>query len=316
MSKRREVQNRLSMLDEIDGIMVAMKNLALLEARKLETFLATQRRAVSGIEAAAQDFLNFYPQAAAHTGDMRQLLLVIGSERGFCGDFNETLLEPIALAMRREGTLLVAVGRRLAAKLQDDKRIAAFDETTSHSTDKTTSHSTRSANNTDQVAGYRLPKSVSRVAGYIEGPSVAEEVQATLVRLAKVLGGLQQRPEAAWRLSALYHDDESGEPRIRQLLPLAAPTGKPAYPRAPLLNLEPAQFLSQLTDQYFYAALHEVFYASLMAENRKRLEHMDSAIRRLEKDEAKLRLRYNALRQEEIIEEIEIIMLSAEALSD
>ncbi len=275
MSKRREVQNRLSMLDEIDGIMVAMKNLALLEAHKLAAFLATQRRAVTGIETVAQDFLSFYPQAPAHTDDMQQLLLVIGSERGFCGDFNETLLEPIDLAAQREGTLLVAVGRRLAAKLQDDKRIAAF----------------------------------------VEGPSVAEEVQATLVRLAKVLGELQQRPEVAWRLSALYHDDESGEPRMRQLLPLAAPTGKSAYSHAPLLNLEPAQLYSQFTGQYFFAVLHEVFYASLMAENRKRLEHMDSAIRRLEKDEAKLRLRYNALRQEEIIEEIEIIMLSAEALS-
>ncbi len=275
MGKRREVQNRLSMLDEIDGIMVAMKNLALLEAHKLAAFLATQRRAVTGIETAAQDFLSFYPQTLARTEGARHLLLVIGSERGFCGDFNETLLQPIALAARREGTLLVAVGRRLAAKLQDDTRIAAF----------------------------------------VEGPSVAEEVQATLVRLAKVLGELQQRPEVAWRLSALYHDDESGEPRTRQLLPLAAPTGKNVHSHAPLLNLEPARFQSQLTDQYFYAALHEVFYASLMAENRKRLEHMDNAIRRLEKDEAKLRLRYNALRQEEIIEEIEIIMLSAEALS-
>lgn len=269
------MKNRLAMLNEIDGIMVAMKNLALLEARKLEAFLATQRRAVTGIETAAQDFLSFYPQAPARTDGMQHLLLVIGSERGFCGDFNETLLQPIDLAAQQEGTLLVAVGRRLEAKLQDDKRIAAF----------------------------------------VEGPSVAEEVQATLVRLAKVLSELQQRPEAAWRLSVLYHDDESGEVRIRQLLPLAAPTGKPAYSHAPLLNLEPTHFLSQLTDQYFFAALHEVFYASLMAENRKRLEHMDSAIRRLEKDEAKLRLRYNALRQEEIIEEIEIIMLSAEALS-
>ena len=274
MSKRREVQNRLSMLDEIDGIMVAMKNLALLEAHKLETFLATQRRAVNGIETAAQDFLSSYPQAV-HTDDTQHLLLVIGSERGFCGDFNETLLEPIALAAQQEGTLLVAVGRRLAAKLQGDKRIAAL----------------------------------------VDGPSVADEVPPTLVRLTKVLGELQQRPEAAWRLSALYHDDESGAPRIRQLLPLAAPTGKSAHSHAPLLNLEPARFLSQLTDQYFYAALHEVFYASLMAENRKRLEHMENAIRRLEKDEAKLRLRYNALRQEEIIEEIEIIMLSAETLS-
>lgn len=276
MSKRREVQKRLAMLDEIDGIMVAMKNLALLEARKLAAFLATQRRAVSGIKTAAQDFLSFYPQAPAHADDMQQLLLVIGSERGFCGNFNEMLLQPIDLAAQREGTLLVAVGRRLAAKLQDDKRIAAF----------------------------------------VEGPSVAEEVQVTLVRVAKVLSELQQRPEVVWRLSALYHDDESGEVQVRQLLPLVAPSGRSAYSHAPLLNLEPTQFLSQLTDQYFYAALHEVFYASLMAENHKRLEHMDSAIRRLEKDEVKLRLRYNVLRQEEIIEEIEIIMLSAEALSE
>ena len=264
------------MLDEIDGIMVAMKNLALLETRRLETFLATQRRAVTGIEAAAQDFLGFYPEIAAHPGGTRQLLLVVGSERGLCGDFNEMLLAPLDAAMQQADTLPVVVGRRLEAKLQGDKRIAAF----------------------------------------VEGPGVAEEVQAALVRLAGVLGELQQqRPEEAWRIGALYHDEESGALRLRQLLPLATPKARPAYSHPPLLNLEPAQFLSQLTSQYLYAVLHEVFYASLMAENRKRLEHMDSAIRRLEKDEAKLRLRYNALRQEEIIEEIEIIMLSAEALT-
>jgi len=274
MSKRREVKGRLATLDEIDGIMVAMKNLALLETHRLESFLATQRRAVASIEAAAQDFLGFYPETAAHPGGARQLLLVVGSERGLCGDFNETLLAPLAAAMQQD-TLAVVVGRRLEAKLQGDQRIAAF----------------------------------------VEGPGVAEEVPAALVRLAGVLGELQQqRPEEAWRIGALYHDDESGAPRLRQLLPLAAPETKPVYSHPPLLNLEPAQFLSQLTSQYLYAVLHEVFYASLMAENRKRLEHMDSAIRRLEKDEAKLRLRYNALRQEEIIEEIEIIMLSAEAL--
>jgi len=274
MSKRREVKGRLATLDEIDGIMIAMKNLALLEIHRLESFLATQRRAVASIEAAAQDFLGFYPETAAHPGGARQLLLVVGSERGLCGDFNETLLAPLAASMQQD-TLAVVVGRRLEAKLQGDQRIAAF----------------------------------------VEGPGVAEEVPAALVRLAGVLDELQQqRPEEAWRIGALYHDDESGAPRLRQLLPLAAPETKPVYSHPPLLNLEPAQFLSQLTSQYLYAVLHEVFYASLMAENRKRLEHMDSAIRRLEKDEAKLRLRYNALRQEEIIEEIEIIMLSAEAL--
>lgn len=276
MSKRREVQNRLAALDEIDGIMVAMKNLALLETHRLAAFLETQHRAVSSIEAAAGDFLGFHPQTSLHKDDEQQtLLLVIGSERGFCGDFNETLLTHLAVATQHEGALLIAVGRRLEAKLQDDARISNF----------------------------------------IEGPSVAEEVQGALVRLVKVLSELQQqRPKEVWRISALYHDDESGNPMIRQLLPLAEPTNRSSYSHAPLLNLEPTRFLSQLTDQYLYAALHEVFYASLMAENRKRLEHMDSAIRRIEKDEGKLRLRANALRQEEIIEEIEIIMLSAEAL--
>lgn len=276
MSKRREVKERLATLDEIDGIMVAMKNLALLATRRLTTFLDTQHRAVASTEAAAQDFLSFYPQALAPLDGMQQLLLVIGSEHGLCGDFNESLLEPLRAARKTNDTLLVVVGRRLEAKLQSDARIAAF----------------------------------------IEGSSVVEEVQATLERLVQALSELQQqRPEGVWRLAALYHDDESGEVRLRQLLPLPVPVGRPAYSHPPLLNLEPMRFMSQLTHQYFYAALHEVFYASLMAENRKRLEHIGSAIRRLEKDEAQLRRRYNALRQEEIIEEIELIMLSAEALS-
>ncbi len=187
MSKRREVQKRLATLDEIDGIMVAMKNLALLEARRIEAFLATQRRAVANIEAAAEDFLTFYPETVARNEGVQQLFLVIGSERGFCGDFNETLLKHIDIALENGDARLVAVGRRLEAKLQEDPRVAAF----------------------------------------VAGPSVVEEVSSTLVRLAGVLSGLQQQsPEEAWHISALYHDDESGEPRLRQLLPLKPPNGQ------------------------------------------------------------------------------------------
>ena len=52
-----------------------------------------------------------------------------------------------------------------------------------------------------------------------------------------------------------------------------------------------------------------------MAENRRRLAHMDRALDRLEEDTARLRLAYNARRQEEITEEIEIILLSADMLA-
>jgi F-type H+-transporting ATPase subunit gamma len=60
----------------------------------------------------------------------------------------------------------------------------------------------------------------------------------------------------------------------------------------PLLNLEPEQVLSHLTDLYLHVAVHEVFYSSLMVENHMRLEHKNRAIHRLEKDVAGLRLRY------------------------
>ena len=59
--------------------------------------------------------------------------------------------------------------------------------------------------------------------------------------------------------------------------------------------------------------MHELFYGSLMAENTRRLQHMDNAVRRIEQESEELLLKRNMLRQEEITEEIEVIMLSAEA---
>lgn len=276
MSKRRELKEHLVTLEEIKGIMSAMKNLALLEIRKLDVFLATQRRVIASIDVAAQDFLSFYPHLQSPPDDLQQLWVVIGSERGFCGDFNESLVQFLHDHVQQSDTLLLAVGRRLAVKLHEDQRVVAF----------------------------------------IDGHSVAEEIQGTLLHLTEVLNQLQEQLALTeiGRISVVYYNDETDSVQLRQLLPLAEPKAKSNYTHAPLLNLEPDQFLVQLTDQYLYAALHEVFYTSLMVENRKRLEHMNSAINRLEKDVARLQLGYNRLRQEEITEEIEIILLSAEAL--
>ena len=71
-----------------------------------------------------------------------------------------------------------------------------------------------------------------------------------------------------------------------------------------------------LTGHYLYAALNAVLYSSLMAENRQRQVHMDRALQRLDEDSARLQLTYNIQRQEEITEEIEVILLSADMLSE
>ena len=78
----------------------------------------------------------------------------------------------------------------------------------------------------------------------------------------------------------------------------------------PRLYLEPLDLFRELTDHYLFATLNELFYSALLAENERRLQHLDGALRRVERTREDMSLRGNALRQEEITEEIEIILLS------
>lgn len=274
MSRRAELEQRLGRLSEITDIMTAMKTMALIETRKFARFMDHQQRLVESIEAACADFLAFHPvfrgTGRAAAGD-EHLLILIGTERGFCGDFNEALAAGLA-AFPEPKPRLLAVGRRLAAKLEDHPRLAAW----------------------------------------LSGPNVAEEVQPVLDRLMSEIRR-QETESAPWaRLSVLSHDADGGV-ATHVLLPMAPPEARRfSYP--PRLNLDPARFFTDLTEHYLFAKLPCVFHASLLAENRRRLEHMDRALNRVQGKIEDLQRKRNALRQEEIIEEIEVILLSAESL--
>ena len=92
MSKRRDIEGHIRSLEEIGDIMGAMKNLAVMETQKLMRLLSAQERVVSTMHAAGTDFLRFYPETMPRRKDGRRLYLVIGSERGFCGDYNDKIV--------------------------------------------------------------------------------------------------------------------------------------------------------------------------------------------------------------------------------
>ena len=69
---------------------------------------------------------------------------------------------------------------------------------------------------------------------------------------------------------------------------------------------------SDLTDHYLFAVLHEIFYISLMAENQRRLQHLEGAVKHLDDETVNLRRKSQIYRQEEITEEIEVILLNSE----
>ena len=279
MSRRRELDDRLHALRDINGILRAMKNLALMEQQKLTRFLTTQRRVVDSIEAAAEDFFTFYPEVALRLGKGTSVWLIIGSERGFCGDYNERLLEGVERHLRERSPhqpRLLLIGRKLAAKFAQDRRVVAS----------------------------------------LAGPTVAEEVPAVLIGLMAKLRALQasQKPGVRLEFTIIHQSpaSEGGGIRLHEPMKKACRPVRRGYP--PLLNLDPFAFATDLIDHHLFSLLHEVFYSSLMAENLRRFQHMDQSIQRLEKDMAELVLKRNGLRQAEITEEIEVIMLSAEAV--
>jgi F-type H+-transporting ATPase subunit gamma len=276
MTRMRQIRDQIATLGEIGEILGAMKNLALMELQKLNRLLAMERRAVQTIEAAAADLAGSYllepPQPA-----FLDIRLIVGSERGFCGDLNETLVAA-AGRMPKHSERIVVVGVRSAALLAD--------------------------------AGF--------AAVPVAGASIAEEIERVLERVVQELETLQRDAGRArpLRLVASYMDGETGTVRERRLTPIPdLQDPAPGFPYSPVVNMAPLELFTKIVDQYLYAVLHEVLYGALLAENRRRLLHMERALDHLTENRAQLRLRYNAARQEEITEEIEVILLSAEAIS-
>jgi F-type H+-transporting ATPase subunit gamma len=279
VSGRRHLQTQLAMLRELREVMTAMKNISQIETHRLRRFLSTQRMVVESAETMAADFLCHWPQPLEPPAGASAVCLVVGSERGFCGDFNVVLrraLEEEFGASTERRAVVIPMGRKLSVKLEGD----------------------------------------SRVETVLESPSVAEEVQAVLVRLADALGALQVKgePFSSLSLVVIHHEPLEQGSRVRVRRPLQSlGAGGRKFGLPPLLNLAPERMFAELVHHYLFADLQGILYQSLMAEHQQRLQHLDGAIRRLDRQCAELTRRGYALRQEEITEEIELILLSAEA---
>lgn len=275
MSRRRSLEKHRQSLAEISDIMNSMKTLAYMETHKLGRFLEAQQRVVRSIETAAEDLLDAYPQILPHSEHMTPVYLLLGSERGFCGDFNHALLDRVVSTQTESRTAsIIAVGHKLCTLLEDDPRVLLA----------------------------------------LDGAGVAEEVPQLLNRLVDVLSQLQLE-QGPLSLICLYHQSKDHLVE-QQLLPpfvtLTSSTPDKLRSHPPCLNLEPTNLLLQLTEQYLFAALHEVLFTSLMSENHQRVEHLEGAVKHLQEESTQLIRTGNVLRQEEITEEIEVILLSAD----
>ena len=275
MTRLREVTQHLTTLGEIREIMNAMKNLATIESRKLDRVLESQRVIVDDIDNMAADFTDHFPFDLTFSKD-RHLYILIGAERGFSGSFNHQLQQHYRDLLQQTPdtiAITIAVGRKFATTFE----------------------------------------SASQPTVLLDGASAQEELSHVLNQLVSQIE-LIQNQYGAIRCTVLRHDQLKRDILAQPLLPpfQQTPTAHSPASYPPQLTLSPPQFLSDLIQQYLYAHLYSALSASLLAENEYRVAHLEGAIRHLDERSVELGRLRRSLRQEEIIEEIEVILLNTE----
>ena len=281
MTKRAQLKDNLHTLEDIGNIMTAMKNLCSIEISKMTKFLSMQDRVMESILAVKSDFLSTYPIMPISNQEAKPLIyILIGSERGFCGGFNNNILNELErLKEQNPNAVLISVGRKLALKLDDD----------------------------------------SRIANVLDGPNVIEEIPAVILKVLKALEEVARQRHFAlhsgqWNI--IFNEEKQDQIQVTTLQPFnefcISNTDKFSAP--PVLNLSTDVFLAEFIDNYFFALFHSVFYKSFFVENHQRFFHLNHALDRLDRKKNDLKGHLKLVRQEEITEEIQIIMLSAEAI--
>ncbi len=268
MSKRRNLQAHVEMLGDLRDVLESMKNLALVEIGKLSRTEPARRRMLNDLTLVATLTAPYHPPLVQPPP--AQLYLCVGSERGFCGDFNADIAQLwIDVSKNVPRARAIVVGSALAEKMRG------------------------------------LPRIVAK----LDGPTIVEDIDRTLIDLIRSIASLEERGEPLGLVSVA-----NGIEGLRRtaLLPFEPPRGA-LRAAVPELNLPAETFVREFVDHYLDAALHSIFATSLLSENRARLAHMTVAIDRLDENVSTFARRIHRLRQEEITREVEIILLSTEA---
>ncbi len=256
-----------------------MKNLAYMETRKLSQRLQAQEALRQELELAAQALIHHYPHTRPQAREGLELWLMIGAERGFCGDFNERLLRAVqaqltSLAELEPAPMLMGVGHKLCAYLE------SWDD----------------------------------VTHCVAGIHAAEEIEAHIGELVHLLSQLEAE-RGPLRLKAWFNDPRTDQVTDLALLPPFESLAISPTTVAPLLYIPPEEMMLGLGEHYLFALLHECLGLSALAENQQRIQHLQGAVHRLDERVTELARQSRTLRQEEITEEIEIILLNTEGTS-
>lgn len=287
MSNERKIQEENETLLEIQSIMAAMKNISLVEFMKVKRFIECQKEVSDISRNALEEVLRSFPYLRQRTQEARRLnqYIVIGSERGFCGGFNKRVLEAY---------------KKIRANSSKDSSAQGYARSLF----------------IGQKLGLLVEQDQSVDGHIIEGAQSSEDISnVALLALENALKfSLSDEVDTLSNWVILYHSEE-GEKGHEVLcfepLEILFHIGDEPPGQLASYNMDPLELLEKIFEFVFIQTLHTSLNRSFFSESRARIRHMDQALRNLDKKIKGNSLLQNALRQEQITEEIEIIQLNS-----
>lgn len=272
MHRPEDVKDRISNIQQIEDIIVAMRGLAAahsMDARKhliaIKTYEATVAEAIAHALACAPGLT---PVADEKQEPRVQIRIVIGAEQGFSGTYNdrivETGLKPHSTASEY---LYMLVGQRCVSEFS--------------------------------MRGQHPIWSSGMVSRISDVPGLASDMSDMLfTRLA------DHRVDSVVLLSA-KPDEHGYSIDERSLMPFDfSRFARSANNRLPLLTLPPQTLIETLIEEYVFCEMCEALVLAFAAENEARMKAMTRARANVQRINTDLQREYNQARQEQTTTEI------------
>lgn len=288
MQTLERLQKKIKTAHDLLSVVKTMKTLAAVNIRQLETAVAALDEYNRIVDKGWQVLLRFQQKIVESKKIKNTVLLVLGSDQGMCGQFNESIIRYAlqyyeTITAHEENVFVWTGGERIRTGLEDSVGIREH---------------------------FQLP-------GGIRG------INELVGRIVVTIDSWQQR-KAIQTMYLLHNKLAAGgtyEPVRMRLLPLDQEWldshTKSPWPNKclPMAGIERDSLFSHLFRQYIFAALYRSFAQSMASENAARLAAMQAAEKNILEMEEELQGKYREARQYAITTELLDIIAGFEAIS-
>ena len=284
MSSLEALRQNLDSLDDLAGIVRTMKTLAAVSIRQYERAAQALADYQSDVQLALAELLRQtqWPTTPNLSGH-EYAVIALGSDRGLCGRFNESLAEVLqqwrAQHSAHHSPALYVMGERLANVLQ--------------------------------AQGWA-------VQGVLNTPNTPTSVGSSALALLQVL--LQWQDTGIEQVCLFYNQHNGGQAYQAQQQTLLPPDlGAWQHhawptPQIPGHAIPASELLTALVQELLLISLQHACVASLASEHTSRLMAMQAAQRNLEERQGEVLALFRQTRQQAITEELLDVVAGFEAL--